>query len=373
MENQQAARTNARLEGSLGAPIVPLNAGVLRGLFVAVFTCLCLLSNGGYKILGQEGKLVARGEPEAQVGETLKQAERLNLIVRNILDFYFKPPAHREVVIVCDREKEELAGALTAALKSRGHPAHTMLIGEDPESPASRLDDLFANDQVSLMVLASTRMWKDLRLAERLEFRDHWPSLRSQCSPVFFDAVIPMANMLRVYSADPMDTLRFLVSVQQQLAKYSRVRIVAPGGTNIEFVPRRWEIWGWEILTYPVENSVNGTIVADAGVFFSKVKAPLTLTIREGKLVRVECPDPEDDVFKQYVHWMNEAHETDPLNWQIAEVGIGGSANARISDILMETEAVRGTNHFCFGDNSVYGGEHKTSWHGGTVVVNNPR
>jgi len=32
----------------------------------------------------------------------------------------------------------------------------------------------------------------------------------------------------------------------------------------------------------------------------------------------------------------------------------------------------RGTGHFCFGDNSRYGGANASDWHGGTVVVRAP-
>lgn len=59
--------------------------------------------------------------------------------------------------------------------------------------------------------------------------------------------------------------------------------------------------------------------------------------------------------------------------WQLAEVGIGGCEGARLSGIIMEDEAVRGTCHFCFGDNSRYDGANASDWHGGTVVVARPR
>ena len=294
-------------------------------------------------------------------------------MVGNILQHYFRAPAGREIVIVCDREKVQLAQTLVKELESRGSPGRVMLIGEDLSSFAKPLDDLRADDGVGLIVLASPRMWKGLGLAERFELRDRWPSIRSKCSPVFFDAVTPLPNMLRLYSADPEDNHRFLANVQQQLPSNTPVRIVAPGGTDISFLPRSWEIWGWEVLTYPVENSANGTIVADAGVFFAKVKTPIKLHIRDGKLVRIETPDAHDEVFQTYIKWMTQAREADPGNWQLAEVGIGGNAHARITDVLMESEVVRGTCHFCFGDNSMFGGGHKTPWHGGTVVVDGPQ
>lgn len=340
------------------------------GAFVLGF---CWLGRGRITLQAQGHDSTPRAESPQETGESAADARQFDLTVSSILDHYFRPPAGRAVVIVCDCEKLRLTQALVAGLESRRCPARVMLIGDPPQSSAKSPQALLENGQVGLMVLASPRMWKELALAGRLEFRDRWPSLRSLCSPIFFDAVTPLPNMLRLYSADPDDSGRFLANLQQQLPNESPIRIVAPVGTDLRFVVRRWEIWGWELLTYPVEETVSGTIVADAGVFFSKVRAPIRLHIRHGKLVNMECADPNDPVFQQYVQWMNEAHDADRRNWQLAEVGIGGNANARITDLLMETEVVRGTSHFCFGDNSMFGGHHKTSWHGGTVVVHNPR
>ena len=340
------------------------------GTFLLTF---CWLGIGRAKLQAQGNDSSARGESPQETGESAADARQFKLMVSGILDHYFRPPPGREVVIVCDSEKSRLAQALVAGLELRRCPARVMLIGANPQSSAQTLREVLDNDHVGLMVLASPQMWKELALADRLEFRERWPSIRARASPVFFDAVTPLPNMLRLYSADPDDSRQFLASLQQQLSNDFPVRIVAPGGTDLKFVARRWEIWGWELLTYPVEETVSGTIVADAGVFFSKVRAPIRLHVRHGKLINMECADPNDPVFQQYARWMNEAHDADPRNWQLAEVGIGGNANARITDVLMETEVVRGTCHFCFGDNSMFGGQHKTTWHGGTVVIHNPR
>jgi leucyl aminopeptidase (aminopeptidase T) len=128
-------------------------------------------------------------------------------------------------------------------------------------------------------------------------------------------------------------------------------------------------------LTCPVEDTINGIIVADAGVFFSRVEAPIRLEVRNGYLVDVQCNKEGDAIFRQYVKWMCDAFSAGPNNWQLAEVGIGGNPNAQFSDIVMELESVQHTCHFCFGDNTVFeggGGTNHTAWHGGTVIINSP-
>ncbi len=345
------------------------------GLLAAVVLALWYwwLGNGQSSLQGEGHDSAAMTEPRPVTGESGADAHQFDSLVRGILDYYFRPLPGREVVIVCDGEKLRLAQALVAALELRHCPARLMLIGENPQSSAKPLRVLLENDGVGLMVLASPQMWKGLALADRLEFRDRWPSIRSRCSPVFFDAVTPLSNMLRLYTADPDDIRRFLAALQRRLPNESPARIVAPSGTDLRFVARRWEVWGWELLTYPVEETISGSIVADAGVYFSKVRAPIRLHLRQGKIVKIECSDPQDPVFQQYVQEMNQAHDANNQNWQLAEVGIGGHPNARVTDVVMETEVVRGTCHFCFGDNTMFGGSHKTTWHGGTVVVRNAR
>jgi hypothetical protein len=295
--------------------------------------------------------------------------------VARIVEHVFCPPAGREVVIVHDWEKRALADALADALEARGNPVSRFFIPKEMAPSREALAELFQREDVGLMMLASQRMWSSLGLHARLEMRERRPSLRCACEPVFFDAAIPLKNLVRLYAADPEETRAFLAEVQARLPDHAPVRITAPAGTDLRFVARAWQIWGWELMTPPVEASVDGVIVADAGVFFSQVTAPITLHIEAGRLVDLHCADEEDPVFQQYVRWMQDARNDDPANWQLAEVGIGGNPNAQFSDVLMEIEAVQHTCHFCFGDNTMFigaGGQNATDWHGGTVIVDLP-
>jgi leucyl aminopeptidase (aminopeptidase T) len=87
----------------------------------------------------------------------------------------------------------------------------------------------------------------------------------------------------------------------------------------------------------------------------------------------VRCVDEHDAVYRGYVAEMDRRIAESQAHAQVAEVGIGGNALARLSGIIMEDEAVRDTCHVCFGDNARYGGTNPASWHGGTVVVLQPR
>ena len=99
----------------------------------------------------------------------------------------------------------------------------------------------------------------------------------------------------------------------------------------------------------------------------------IELTIVGGRIQRITCVVKDDPVYRAFAEQMSEALSEADQNWQLAEVGFGGNSLATISGCIMEDEAVRGTCHFCFGDNVRYGGVNHSSWHGGTVVVRQPK
>ena len=105
---------------------------------------------------------------------------------------------------------------------------------------------------------------------------------------------------------------------------------------------------------------------------FGRVGKPITIEIRKGRVADVRCADDKDAVFTEYLRTMKEAFAADSANAQLAEVGIGGNGAAVVSDVIMESETVRGTCHFCFGENTRYGGANAAKEHHGTVVMKEP-
>lgn len=310
--------------------------------------------------------------PGSEAVEEMSLEESMDLAVANILDHYLKPPAGREIVIVHDQEKILLAQHFAAGLVERGCRSRDFLVADNLDSSVGAFREVLNDEGVGLIVLASPRMLGGLKLYEKMAFVDNSPSLQCSCSPVFFDTVIPTENLVRLYAVDPTETKDFLADLHSELPEETSIHVSAPGGTDLKFVSRDWKTWPWEIATYPVEASVNGTIVVDGAVFFAEIANPIRLQIREGKLVKIECHQKDDKVCERYVREMNKVIESDPLNGQLAEVGVGGNGEARLCNVLMESESVRGTCHFCFGDSAEFGGKNQTSWHGGTVIVNQP-
>lgn len=293
----------------------------------------------------------------------------------SILTHFFSVQSGRRVAILFDAQKVELAEALWSELIARGsHPEMVEIVSPLSELPPET-SALLRSSAHGLIVLSSHRMWSELGL-HQLFRHEGGPKLAVACKPVFFDEVMPLDSVLRVYSSNPDEDRAYLETLRRQMsalsASASTTRITAPGGTDISFVPRAWTLEGRELLTSPVEESVNGIVVADVSVYLGKVSAPVTLAVEGGRLTEIGCGNSADLIFQLYRSEMLGRREVDPRNAQLAEVAFGGNAKAEVSGCIMEDESVRDTCHFCFGDNSRYGGPNRVAWHGGTVVVRSP-
>lgn len=301
--------------------------------------------------------------PEATV-----RGNSISVAAANILDHYFRPPATKGVAIVCCAEKRALADALAARLKARGTSVTLLEVPEDVPDAHKHASKAFSDANAALMVLASARMWGPQELHRHFVYKDG-PSVEAAAGPVFFDAVTPMPSLVRLYGSDVAQDRAWLAALKSAFGDNARFRITTPAGTDIQFTARKWSALDWEICTAPVEASVEGVIVVDGAVQFGRVGKPITVEIRKGRVADVRCEDGEDKVFVEYRRTMKDAFAADSANTQLAEVGIGGNGAALVSDVIMESEAARGTCHFCFGENTRYGGVNATELHHGTIVV----
>jgi len=291
----------------------------------------------------------------------------------NILDHFLRVPAGRTVAVVHPPEKAAVAEALARGLAGRGCPPLPLLVPDEVAGLPESVLAAFGNLDLGLIVLLSHRLFARQGLAALFVMRDGQPSLDVECSPLFVDTVIAADSFLRVYSSDPAEDQAHLTRLRDSLPAEGLVRVTAPGGTDLVFRARQWQACAHtEVLTAPVEGTAEGRIVADLSLFYGLVTAPVELPLGAGRLTEMTCATPDDRTFRMYRDEMERRCADDSANAVLAEVGVGGNGGAIPSGILMEDEAVRGTGHFCFGDNSRYGGANASDWHGGTVVVRGP-
>lgn len=294
--------------------------------------------------------------------------------IKNILSYHFELDEGKEVYIVCDKEKYQLANEFLIELESRRHKTFVINIENYQENRDELISKILQKNDTGLILLTSNKMWGEYGFHRYFKIEDGRPSISCNCKPVFFDAVLPLHSFERIYSSNYDEDINYLNSLNSKLINNSKIRITSKSGTDISFISRDWQVDKYtEIHTSPVEHSINGKIVVNKSVFFSKVNEPIEIIISCGRIKSITCKNSADQMFNTYVNEMESKYNEDKSNWQMAEFGIGINSVAKISGIIMEDEAVRGTCHFCFGDNTRYGGSNKSEWHGGTVVLDNFR
>ena len=166
------------------------------------------------------------------------------------------------------------------------------------------------------------------------------------------------------------DTKSFLLSSLKADTNY---KVTTTNGTDLYFTSRNWIDNGNEVLTAPVEESINGVIVVDGALFFQSINTKIDFYIKSGKLEKIEVRDIKgSSLVELYNHMTNNDFKTEK-NKQVAEVGIGCNTKAIISDCFMESEMVFGTCHFCFGNNDCYGGKNKSDFHGASILIKEPQ
>ncbi|MFO7619024.1 MAG: aminopeptidase [Thermoplasmata archaeon] len=152
-----------------------------------------------------------------------------------------------------------------------------------------------------------------------------------------------------------------------------RVRITAPAGTDItlELGRRLWQtdvkikegdfgnLPAGEVWCAPVEDGANGTLVIDGSIGdLGNVPSPLTLRVKAGRLVAVECAD------KAFAKEVEELSNVDAMACIIGELGIGLNPGARIVGVMLEDEKASETSHVAFGNNlDMDGGNNNSKTH----------
>lgn len=179
----------------------------------------------------------------------------------------------------------------------------------------------------------------------------------------------------------------------RKMQKIAKLRIVAPGGTDIEVeIPKQvkfdtdcvivppnvygkpgkfgnlpvGEVWAQkgEIIQvvdkatgreesqhYPVRQIANGKLVCDvtAGGYEGRInpEKPMTVQFKDGVLIDFKCEDPALDGIRQDILVSQQRYG---LPTVLEEVGIGLNEKARITGNMLEDEKIRGTCHLAPGN-----------------------
>jgi len=110
-----------------------------------------------------------------------------------------------------------------------------------------------------------------------------------------------------------------------------------------------------EAYLAPLEGESHGTMVIEWGPT-AKLSSPLTLTIADGQVVRIDGDDP----LRQR---LEAKFAENPNCRNLAELGIGTNDKASRPDNVLEAEKILGTIHLALGDNTGFGGAVAAPFH----------
>lgn len=110
-----------------------------------------------------------------------------------------------------------------------------------------------------------------------------------------------------------------------------------------------------EAYLAPLEGESHGTMVIEWGPT-AKLERPLTLTVADGRVVRIDGDDP----LKQR---LEAKFAENPNCRNLAELGIGTNDKASRPDNVLEAEKIMGTIHLALGDNTGFGGTVAAPFH----------
>lgn len=219
------------------------------------------------------------------------------------------------------------------------------------------------------ILLATPETYAAYRLFLHLDFSRGEPKIPGIESKIL---IFPTDSIVRIFSVDPECHTAEKNRLLSVLLADSKYRITTPLGTDLVFRARTWLPLDFEVCTAPLEDSVSGEIVIDGALFFKKTDSKLRFIIERGKLTKMTAFDQAGEAdLREYIA-MTKNDMEDPVNCQLAEIGIGFCGGAEITDCFMEAEAVKGTCHFCFGNNICYGGNNASEFHGASVLIKDP-
>lgn len=273
-------------------------------------------------------------------------------------------------LIICDSSHAELANTIRNVLL--GAPADIECCIVKDRGALDKAFNRCLRRELKTLVLVEPTSFVGFEVFNWLDLDSGMPKIRGLHAHSYV-SILPIDSTLRVYGSEPSQDQRAKKDLLSSLKPNSDYVILTDSGTELYFTSRHWIDQGNEVLTAPVEQSVKGIIAVDGAVFFQKVDTVIDCHIEAGEIIKIEARDEKGNELVGLYKDMTKRDFANRINRQLAEVGLGCNTGAAIGDCFMESEMAYGTAHFCFGNNVCYGGQNKSSFHGGSVLIKAPR
>ena len=292
----------------------------------------------------------------------------------NALKAVLEAVSGERMLVISDFEKKEIAEAFVSAAVNLGLWVRWIQLEKPSEfrkrTPLFLQEAVVSNQPDIIMNLMRGP-------AEEVAFRIQLIKLETRrrlrlahCPGVTLDMLTDGALALTLDEYKEMQNLGMALLATLSNADY--VTVTNPAGTNITFSVRGrpfftdvmldWKEMKWinipvgEITVGPVENSMNGTLVADlAAGGIGPLPSPVTFKVKDGRVQEIQSEDmPTKEKIAKIL-------STDKMANVIGEFAIGINKKARIIKEFLESEKVGKTVHFAFGNNEDFPGGKNTS------------
>lgn len=294
-------------------------------------------------------------------------------ISRVVFESCMKVSPGEKVLILTDRNKMHLAQSLYDYGKTITNTVLRLIpvsrfdgdeLRHEDEEFCSRFDVIIA--PTSMSVSHTSAMVKARRKGARVA-----------TMPGITDEIFDTA--LRI----DYDTLsRKTRSLQERMKGAKRICVTTPAGTDVCFSVRGRQFYALdgcchtsgcfvnlpdgEVMTAPVENSVNGHLVFDLslmpdhptsyGVVGLLGDEQVAVDVVKGQIIAISGRE-KAEIFRQVIQAADRKAST------VAEFAIGTNPAARIVGNILMDEKVAGTVHFAFGSNVSFGGKTQSNVH----------
>jgi len=287
-------------------------------------------------------------------------------VLTNVLSV--KPGEH--VLVVLDDSKKQIgrafsdgATALGASVNTYSLSSHDRPINEIPNELKHILKDY------SVIINTFYSDSKETPFRVKLLYEEISHSARVGHAPGITEDMMHKGPM----NVDYRKVVELTEKALKAFDKATIVRITTKAGTDLtmDITDRHFEtdvrinsgsfgnLPAGEIWCGPIENSANGVLIVDGTIGdLGHVKSPLKMTLKDGRLVKLECSD------KGFAKQIMELVTVDAMADIIGELGIGTNPGARLVGNMLEDEKAGGTSHIAFGNNmDMPGGQNNSDTH----------
>ena len=301
---------------------------------------------------------VFASQPEQSNSDSLLISKAAQNIVSNVTK-----GLHPKVFVICSKSKQKLADEIIKVLDAQKFSNIQLILDSNMESEITYFKDLITNLSEDWGLILLMDIPQASFLFTIIGRPDTGIFIRED--KLFCDWLANTETTVRVHSVDLDQLDRFRQTLLTKVQNAKKIRITTKNGTDITVVPRHWLTSDGEIWTAPIEMSSNGQILIDGTAYWGPVKKQFFLHIENGRVTNIDQLDVAD---KQQMNVKKDLYRDSNAN-VLAELGIGINSGALPDKDLMEAEQARGTCHFGFGNNIMYGGENKGGYHFDLTVL----